>query len=77
MLGAEERLESLPQMVGLPAAADPYEIIRASQSRFMLLIQHAAEGDIDARREVVRLRLAYLNWAYASAGEMANPAIEC
>lgn len=57
--------ESLAGIVGLPAVADPEEIFRASQLRFASLIEYATQGDQQARHELLRLRLAYLNWAYA------------
>ena len=63
--------DSLTGIVGLPSAADPDEILQASQSRFASLIGYAAQGDEQARRDLVRLRLAYLNWAYAGRENLA------
>ncbi len=57
-------IESLPRIVGLSQTADPEEIWQASQHRFSTLIRNAAQGDDQARKAVIRLRLAYLNWAY-------------
>jgi hypothetical protein len=62
-------LELLPSVVGLPQTADPEEIWRASQNRFSALVESAAQGDDQARKAVIRLRLAYLNWAYGGERE--------
>jgi hypothetical protein len=58
-------VESLLRIVDLPPVADPEDIVRASQSRFASLMEFATQGDEQARHDLVRLRLAYLNWAYA------------
>ena len=55
----------LNEIVGLPAATAPAEIAGASEERFLALFSRASRGDSTAQRELVRLRLAYLNWAYA------------
>lgn len=55
----------LYEIVGLPAATAPEEIAGASEERFQVLFSHASRGDPAAQRELVRLRVAYLNWAYA------------
>ena len=65
--------ESLTRVVGLSQAADPEEIVQASQHRFSTLIGNAAQGDEQARKAVLRLRLAYLNWAYAGERTPAVP----
>jgi hypothetical protein len=62
---------SLAGIVGLPSVADPEEMIQASQSRFASLIEPATQGDEQARRDVLLLRLAYLNWAYAGGRNAA------
>lgn len=63
----EQALPALNEIVGLPLAALPEELGLASEQRFQTLFESAARGDLQAQCEVVRLRLAYLNWAYASA----------
>lgn len=55
----------LYEIVDLPAASSPAKIADASEERFHALFSHASRGDPVAQRELVRLRLAYLNWAYA------------
>ncbi|MDO8341466.1 MAG: hypothetical protein Q7T59_05845 [Candidatus Woesebacteria bacterium] len=58
-------IRPLNEIVGLPAATAPAEIAGASEERFQVLFWHASRGDPAAQRELVHLRLAYLNWAYA------------
>lgn len=48
-----------------PAAKPTAKIADASEERFQALFSHASRGDPAAQRELVRLRLAYLTWAYA------------
>lgn len=64
---AEQALPALNEIVGLPLAALPEELGLASEQRFQSLFEQAARGDTQAQGELVRLRLAYLNWAYAPA----------
>ena len=59
-----QQIPPLNEIVGLPAATALADVACASERRFQLLIDQASRGDPDAQREVVRLRLAYLNWAY-------------
>ncbi|MDP2135864.1 MAG: hypothetical protein Q8J99_19845 [Sulfuritalea sp.] len=61
-------------MVGLPAASAPAEIAGASERQFQALFEKASRGDAAAQRELVRLRLAYLNWAYAGQRLRRNSA---
>lgn len=63
---AGEALPALNEIVGLPHAAPPEELGHASEQRFQTLFRQASDGDRQAHGELVRLRLAYLNWAYAS-----------
>lgn len=62
---SEKMIPSLNDMIGLPPAASAAELDWASETRFQALLDKAAEGDADAQRELVALRIAYLNWAYA------------
>lgn len=62
----EKSLPSLFEVVGLPPAALPEELGHASEQRFHALFARASRGDAAAQGDLVRLRLAYLNWAYAS-----------
>ncbi len=62
-------IELLPSIVGLSPTANPEEIWRASQHRFSTLMENAALGDDQARKAVIHLRLAYLNWAYGGERE--------
>lgn len=55
----------LNEIIGLPAATAPAEIAGVSEERFQALFSRASCGDQAAQRDLVRLRLAYLNWAYA------------
>jgi hypothetical protein len=60
----------LNEIVGLPAATPLVDVACASERRFEELFGRASLGDRDAQRDLVSLRLAYLNWAYAGR---ANP----
>lgn len=62
-------IPALNDMIGLPVATAPAEIAGASEERFQALFNRASRGDPIAQRELVRLRLAYLNWAYTGAAE--------
>ncbi|MCX7155067.1 MAG: hypothetical protein NTW45_01315 [Rhodocyclales bacterium] len=59
-------IPSLSEMIGLPPATSAAELNCASERRFQVLLDKASEGDTNAHRELVALRIAYLNWAYAS-----------
>lgn len=59
-------IPSLSEMIGLPIASSAEELDSASERRFNTLRDRASEGDMKAQRELVALRIAYLNWAYAS-----------
>lgn len=56
----------LNELVGLPAAASPAELDRASERRLQEGFERALAGDAKAQRDLVTLRVAILNWAYAS-----------
>ncbi|MCM2289603.1 MAG: hypothetical protein NDI67_11295 [Sulfuritalea sp.] len=62
---AWDALPALNEIVGLPHAAPPEALGYASEQRFQALFRQASDGDPRAQGELVRLRLAYLNWAYA------------
>lgn len=59
----------LHELVGLPAATPPLEIACAADQHLAELFKQASGGDANAQRDVVRLRSAYLVWAY---GRLAN-----
>lgn len=54
----------LNEIVGLPPATSPAELDCASEQHFKTLIERAARGEANAQGELVKLRVAYLNWAY-------------
>jgi len=56
----------LNEILGLSSAAPQVEIGHASEIRFQAAFERAARGDADAQRELLALRIAYLNWAYAN-----------
>lgn len=58
---------ALDEIVGLPPETPPAELYLASETSFLRVLRSASLGDAEARREVLRLRLAYLNWAYAGS----------
>jgi hypothetical protein len=58
----------LNDIVGLPPSASVTEIDRASEEFFQKALGRASQGDADAQRELLALRVAYLNWAYANSG---------
>lgn len=62
----------LNELVGLPAATAAVEIAGASEECFRVLVERASRGDRPAQLELIRLRLAYLNWAYGSASIAAR-----
>jgi hypothetical protein len=59
-------IPSLSEMIDLPLAAPAEEIDCAIEERFKSVLARASLGDANAQRELVALRIAYLNWAYAS-----------
>ena len=64
----------LHEIVDLPAATLPAKIADAIEARMQALFGHASGGDPVAQRELVRLRVAYLNWAYAGQQGRKSPA---
>ena len=56
----------LNEIVGLPPSTPPAEMDRASEDFFQKALGRASQGDVDAQRQLVALRVAYLNWAYAN-----------
>jgi hypothetical protein len=59
-------IPSLNEMIGLPPATSAAEIDSASERHFKSVLERASQGDANAQHELVALRVAYLNWAYAS-----------
>jgi|GEM_PF-1742555 len=59
-------IPSLNEMIDLPPATPAAEIDCAIEKRFQSVLAKASLGDASAQRELVALRVAYLNWAYAS-----------
>lgn len=57
----------LHELVGLPPATPPEELRYASEQRLRAAFERASRGDKNAHRELVGLRLAYLNWAYTTS----------
>ena len=59
-------IRPLHEMVGLPPATPPEELHCASEQGLRAAFERASRGDKSAHRELVGLRVAYLNWAYAT-----------
>lgn len=59
-----QTIPPLNEIVGLPAASAAAEIAFASEQCFRKVLNGASQGDPGARRDLLRLRIAYLNWAY-------------
>ncbi|MCF8151009.1 MAG: hypothetical protein K9K30_01855 [Burkholderiaceae bacterium] len=55
----------LNEIVGLPAESSPTELDDACERRCKAVRDPAARGDANAQRELLRLRIAFLNWAYS------------
>mgnify|MGYP001579661830 CR=1 FL=1 len=55
----------LNELVGLPPETSPAELGCAIDRHFQAVLTRAAEGDVNAQRELVALRVAYINWAYS------------
>lgn len=58
-------MPSLGEIIGLPPTTSAAEPDNASELRFQEFFDRAAHGDVHAQGELVRLRVAYLNWADA------------
>jgi hypothetical protein len=58
-------------LMNLPAQTPPAALVEACAKRFQSALEGAAGGDSKAQRELVALRVAYLNWAYVR--QNANP----
>lgn len=56
----------LNEILGLSSAAPEAEVGRASEMCFQFALARASRGDADAQRELLALRIAYLNWAYVN-----------
>ena len=57
----------LHEILGLPPETPPAELHSASEQSLRAAFEQASRGDMNAHRELVGLRLAYLNWAYANS----------
>ncbi|MDO8789608.1 MAG: hypothetical protein Q7J42_16160 [Sulfuritalea sp.] len=60
-------IRPLHEMVGLPPETPPAELHCASELHLQAAFERASGGDTDAHSELVSLRFAYLNWAYATS----------
>lgn len=60
-------IRPLHEIVGLPPETPPAELHSASEQHLRTAFERASRGDKNAHRELVGLRLAYLNWAYANS----------
>lgn len=58
-------LNSLPDLLGLPADSRPLELARAVEQTEIMLRYQARRGSEEAARAMLNLRLAYLRWAYS------------
>ena len=67
-------LTPLNEIVGLSPATSPAELGSASELLFKTLLDKASLGDKNSQTDLVRLRVAYLNWAYASLDVRHLPA---
>lgn len=61
-------IPQLNDIIGLPPAASAAELGHASEKHFQRVYERASLGGIEAQRELITLRVAYLNWAYARQG---------
>lgn len=59
-------IPQLNDIIGLPLAASAAELGHASEKHFQRVYERASLGGIEAQRELITLRVAYLNWAYGS-----------
>lgn len=60
-------IRPLHEIVGLPPETPPAELHCASERHLRTAFERASRGDKNAHRELIDLRLAYLNWAYANS----------
>lgn len=69
---------SLPEMLDMVPDASPLELARAVERTELALRHQAGQGDQNAGGNLLRLRLAYLRWAYGPgerwAADRAGPA---
>lgn len=59
-------MKSLLEVVGLPAATPVMELDSAAERVYLTLFDGASRGDAAAKKKLIELRVAYLNWAYAN-----------
>lgn len=64
----------LNELVGLPPETSSAELGCAIDRHYQTALDRAMVGDANAQRELVTLRVAYLNWAYAdrNSGHVAG-----
>lgn len=55
----------LNEIVGLPPATSPVDMDCAAETYFKTVLEKASAGDAQSQRDLIQLRVAYLNWAYA------------
>ena len=55
---------ALNDIIGLPFATPAIEMALAAECARLTLFDKASVGDPSARRELIELEVAYLNWAY-------------
>lgn len=67
-------IPTLNELVGLPAITPPVELAVASERRFLKVLRSASLGDAAAQQELVKLRIAHLNWVYAGQRTARAPA---
>ena len=67
-------IRPLHEMLGLPSETPPAELHCASEQHLRTAFERASCGDKNAHRELVGLRLAYLNWAYANSEDCPSGA---
>lgn len=59
-------IRPLHEMLDLPPETPAAELHCASERHLRAAFERASRGDKDAHSELVSLRFAYLNWAYAT-----------
>ena len=66
----------LNEIIGLPPASSIADIGLATERCFQNALDRAIHGDTQAQRELLHLRVAYLNWAYAGRQLACRPTHE-
>lgn len=60
---------ALNDLLDLPPDSRPLDLARAVEGAEVMLQYQAKRGNQEAGRAMLRLRLAYLNWAYVLRGQ--------